>query len=321
MLTIDLADAGLTARPAMRHHHYAAFGLIIRSDFRLAELEAAPAGPFDLAINRTTVEHPSAVGVVGSATAFGPTEQLLVWESVGAFLVRGTDVIDVEPRDGVDDSLVALPLLGPVMALLLHLRGGLVLHASTVAIGEAGIVLLGDKGAGKSTTAATLAAAGHRLVSDDVSAIVFADGELSIPPAIDQLKLWDDAAAALSLDPAGARTLHPAIPKRTHRAAGGFRRTAVTPQAILVLERGAVAGLAQSSAPDALKALIRFSYVVRFDRSALPQASAARHLAQCAEVAARTFVGRLIVPTGVDRLAAIPELLERRFGPAAGTNS
>ena len=48
-------------------------------------------------------------------------------------------------------------LVGPVLGLLLRLRGVVCLHGSAVAIGDRGIIFVGAEGAGKSTTAAAFA--------------------------------------------------------------------------------------------------------------------------------------------------------------------
>jgi hypothetical protein len=62
-------------------------------------------------------------------------------------------------------------LLGPVLGGLLRLRGTVSLHACVVEISSRAIVLVGGKGAGKSTLAAGLAQRGEAVLSDDIAAI------------------------------------------------------------------------------------------------------------------------------------------------------
>lgn len=62
-------------------------------------------------------------------------------------------------------------LVGIGLGLLLHRRGVTCLHGSVVSVRERTIALLGDSGAGKSTTAAALVAEGGALISDDIAAL------------------------------------------------------------------------------------------------------------------------------------------------------
>lgn len=66
-------------------------------------------------------------------------------------------------------------LVGIGLGLLLHRRGVTCLHGSVVSVGGRTIALLGDSGAGKSTTAAALVAEGGTLISDDI-AVLRSDG-------------------------------------------------------------------------------------------------------------------------------------------------
>lgn len=81
-------------------------------------------------------------------------------------------------------------LLGPVLGLLLRLRGITCLHASAVAFEKCSVALAGSEGAGKSTTAAAFAARGHAVVSDDVVAIAEHHGSFHVLPAYPYLSLW-----------------------------------------------------------------------------------------------------------------------------------
>lgn len=88
-------------------------------------------------------------------------------------------------------------LLGPVLGLLLRLRGVTCLHASAVAMGEAAVTFVGAEGAGKSTTAAALARRGHAVISDDIVALSERDGAFLVFPAYPYLCLWPDSVNIL----------------------------------------------------------------------------------------------------------------------------
>lgn len=92
---------------------------------------------------------------------------------------------------------IAMYLMGPVLGVLLRLRGVTCLHASAVAIGDRAVAFVGDEGAGKSTTAAALARRGHVILSDDIVAFMERDGDLYIVPAYPYLSLWPDSVEML----------------------------------------------------------------------------------------------------------------------------
>src|SRR5205823_7434147 len=81
-------------------------------------------------------------------------------------------------------------LYGPVLGFLLRAWGRLALHASCVRVDDAAVLLAGEPGAGKSTTAAALATRGHTVVSDDLTALSLDDGAATAWPAFDHLRLW-----------------------------------------------------------------------------------------------------------------------------------
>jgi hypothetical protein len=88
-------------------------------------------------------------------------------------------------------------LLGPVLGLALRLRGVTCLHASAVSFGNRAVAFAGTEGAGKSTTAAALAQRGHRVISDDIVALVESDGAFFVLPAYPYLCLWPDSVNML----------------------------------------------------------------------------------------------------------------------------
>ena len=312
--------AAETMTPSGRvRHFYRAYGLIVSSQVALPELEpTAPAAP-DLEIAVGSVDFPDAGSKGATAFRFEPTRRYLSWQAVGAFMISGANRIDVDPAPGTDDPLLAFPLLGPVMALALHQRGLLILHASAIAVGAKSVIFMGDKGAGKSTTAGAMIRAGHRLLTDDVVALDLSDpGRPMIPPGFPQLKLAADAAGAIRLEQAEVRPqVHPQIDKAQHRLHEGFAAEAVPVSRIYMLERGEQAVISPLTGAAALPAIIKFSYVTRFGREALPGDSASAHLRQCALVAGRVGVSRLEVPTGLARIDEAVSAIETDL--ASGT--
>jgi hypothetical protein len=88
-------------------------------------------------------------------------------------------------------------LLGPVLRRVLGLRGVLCLHGSAVVIDGGAVVLAGPRGAGKSTTAAALAARGMPVLSDDLVALVPNGHEFLVQPGYRLVRLWPDVSEAV----------------------------------------------------------------------------------------------------------------------------
>ena len=320
-LAADLGQVPPQGRTARQRRFYKAYGLTISSDVALPELEPAEPSTADIVIAVGPIDLPAPLLEAGTAFRFEPDWQYLAWPAVGAFLISDACRIDVDPAPGIDDQLIAFPLLGPVLALLLHQRGLLVLHASAIAVGGKSAIFMGDKGAGKSTTASAMIRAGHGLLTDDVVALDLA-AEPMIVPGFPQIKLAADAAAAISLGDAVVRPqVHPAIDKMQHRLNGAFSGNRVPATRIYILARGERADITPLPGIAALPAIIKFSYVTRFGRAALPSDLAEMHLRQCARLADHVGVRRLEIPAGLDRIGEAVELITKDLaagGLAAG---
>lgn len=88
-------------------------------------------------------------------------------------------------------------LLGPVLGLVLRLRGVICLHASAVAFGDRCVAFVGPAEAGKSTTAAAFARQGHGVLSDDIVALQEHQGSFQVMPGYPHLCLWPESAEML----------------------------------------------------------------------------------------------------------------------------
>ncbi len=109
---------------------------------------------------------------------------------------RGTELWVTWPSSQTLEDM-ATYLLGPVLGLVLRLRGVTCLHASAVVVDGKAIALVGASGAGKSTTAAAFAKAGYKALSDDIVALDERSGDFWVRPAYPRIRLWEDSVAAL----------------------------------------------------------------------------------------------------------------------------
>jgi hypothetical protein len=199
---------------------YAAFGLLLRSNLRIPGLtpEHASSKSADVAIHLGLIpatldgaprESEDLVYASSYTTELGEPA-LKIWKIAnGAFLrldyfdgaqfwldPDGSSVWAVWPATlSLED--VATYVLGPVLGLLLRLRGVPCLHASAMAFGDSAVAFTGSEGAGKSTTAAALAGRGHAVISDDIVALVEREGSFFVLPAYPYLSLWPESVKML----------------------------------------------------------------------------------------------------------------------------
>src|ERR1051325_7541995 len=105
-------------------------------------------------------------------------------------------------------------LLGPVLGLLLRMRGVVCLHASAVSIEDRAVVFVGPPGAGKSTTAAACAKMGHAVLADDIVAMEERDDSFYALPSHPELRLWPESVKLLYGHTEALQRLNPEWDKR-----------------------------------------------------------------------------------------------------------
>lgn len=310
--TVAQAHASATLGLPSPGATYRAFGLTILSEISLPELELASenAQP-DIRIRLRPILR-DITSATRSTYAYGLDEQFLHWPGVGSFLIRGDDTIEVDPAPDVSSGLIRLPLLGPVMALLMHQRERLVLHASAVRVGGQLVIFAGDKGAGKSTTTAAAVERGHALFTDDLLPLTIEPNGCPVAyPGFPSLKLVTDCASLFSLD--GANELEAPVegfPKRIRRLNQPFLSAPASPARVYILQRSDGARTAALPQADALRAVMRFAYVPLFQSKPWTSSETRRHFSQCAALAAGTRVARLETPSDLGRLNEIIDCVE-----------
>jgi hypothetical protein len=88
-------------------------------------------------------------------------------------------------------------LLGPIIGLVLRLRGLTGLHASAVQIDGRAVVFTGPAGAGKSTLAGAFAVRGFPVMADDTIVLRPHGREWTVSSGYPRLRLWPESAEAL----------------------------------------------------------------------------------------------------------------------------
>ncbi len=246
-----------------------------------------------------------AVGAEGYSEATSE-EAYFFWEEVGAFLVRSGREIIVEPAPGVEERVLRLFVLGPVLGVLLHQRGWLVLHASAVAIEGGAVAFLGGAGWGKSTTAAVLHARGHGILADDVTAVHLDTDRPMVSPGFPRLKLWPEAAVSVGDNPQALPRLHPELEKRARSVTRGFSSASLPLRRIYVLAEGESQRIEPLQPQEALVELVRHSYVSRLRQAA----EAPTHFLQCSSVVKTVPIHRLRRPKYLPALPDLARLVE-----------
>jgi hypothetical protein len=292
--------------------NYRAYGLCFSSTFELHELVRAHCAA-DVEIRRGSAGHVAQGSVNDDGHEAARNDVRLSFDGVGAFRIRNGREIVVEPEPGVAQSVVRLSLLGPALAVLLHQRGFLVLHASSVRM-DGAVAFLGDSEWGKSTTAAALYRMGHPLVADDVLAVGMSDARPAVRRAFPRIKLWPESIRALGIEPTELLTIHPELEKQAFRTPVGFDDDDLPLSRIYVLSNGPAVRIEELDEQDAFIELVRHSYVASLLRDT---GAETRHFEQCAQLARAGLVRRLVIGGSLDRVADVIRAVEEDRAPAS----
>ena len=298
-------------------HSYFAYGLGIHSLLPLPEFMAAPDVEADVVIKLGNVNQ-SLPDLRKARSSFHmtatPQEACLFWDRLGTFLVRNGREIIIEPFPRAEERLLRLPLWGAVLAVLLHQRGLLVLHASAVGINGSAVAFIGGKGQGKSTTAATIYARGHKLLADDVVALDMNNsGGPMVLSGIPQFKLWPEAVSSLGDNPEMFPQIFSGCEKRARRVTDRFSQTSLPLKGIYALSEGPTPEIKFLSPQEGIVQLIRNSYMARFGKRLLHGAGASTHLHQCTLVANSVPVYGLDRPRSLSLLPSVARLVEAQL--------
>lgn len=300
-------------------YRYTAYGLEISSEIALPELpKSSPDKEADLVIrwgkNNLSLPEPF------EAWSYFHLEEnttYLCWRIVGKFAICSGKEIIIDPFPDVEERIIRLPLLGPVLATAVHQRQFLILHGNAVAINNGAAIFVGASGFGKSTMSATLYKKGYPLVTDDVSAIkVNGSNVPTVVPSFPQIKLWPNSVeSALKEEAETLRKVHPEVEKRAFPAFDNFYSSICPVKKIYVLGIGSKPQIVPLQGQEAVTAIIANSYIpLLLQQDFIRDKHRMLHLKQCSELVNSVPIARLERPRSLELLNDVARLVEEDLG-------
>jgi hypothetical protein len=317
-------------------HRYTVFAWTVESNLEIPDLlPAPPGGPPDLRIWLGSLPDCARNLDVGSLKLWHSTVQTsaegrphrAIWHvpDTSYYLLEyfdghrfvfnraATDVWAQWPADSTAaDNLCYL--LGPIVGILLTLREVTCLHASCVQLGEGCVAVVGVPEAGKSTTAAAFALRGHAVLSDDITTLEAAGGEIMVRPTYPRIRLWPASADVLGVPLQDLPPLTPNWEKRYLDLRGeglSYANRALPLLGVYVLQERAPEDerpyLENASPRESLLDLITNVYVAQLPHDGRP----ARDFPVLREVAGRIPVRRVFPHSDPARLPRLCELIEQ----------
>ena len=216
--------------------HYELWDHRLISDFDLGELlpalESGLAGPLRICrIEQSQCTPPKTPPIFEDRFPDGAI-WFTTWKHGGGYLMYFPGLcsfrifpqamrIDCAPADEVAESTIAHLILDHAIPRLLSLTPGFVVfHASAVQVGDQVVAVLGRSGQGKSTLAASFAARGYPLLTDDCLVVRWDEsaGQWLAQPSYQSVRLWPDSVRALGIPDSELRDFAGySVKKRTGR--------------------------------------------------------------------------------------------------------
>lgn len=294
---------------AIEPQSYVAYGLRIRSEIVLPELTISTVvGGADVDFRFASVTGPLPGPDCARLTEFDVDGAYFAWPWIGRFRIAASGVVTIDPLTE-DLQAIRFALLGPVLAAILQIRGLALLHGSAIAHGGKAILMLGRKGAGKSTLAAAFVANGGEILNDDVLPIRLVGEAAMIIAGFPAVKLTTKARDLL-FRPGDERDCKIAVGDEKHfvsLSAPTVKEFDVAAVVIIDPERPVKPIPVPSF--DALQEVLQHGYSLKFGERALRFGQDKALFAVCAHLAQQRRVIRTGRPNDMARIRPFADSL------------
>lgn len=297
-------------------NNYYIFGLTIASELPLPSFASPdfqqdqPDVTIDYGDTPNALADPRIKGVRYQAA---PGEFLLRVNNVARFYVQDGNRITITPEYGTSEDDILIFLMGSAMGALLHQRNILVLHGSAIAVNGQSVVFCGPSGIGKSTIAAGFNQRGYPFLADDLCAIALCDGRPAVIPGFPRLKLWADTLNKLDTSKDQLKSVRWGVDlEKYFLPVDSSLHTPAPLQAVFILKSTNTDKLEITPLQGAEKIdpLIENTYRMRFLHGLGGKKD---HFKQCAAVAAKAEVCKVVRPDKGFLLDELMDLVAERF--------
>ncbi len=309
-------------------YSYSAYGLRIKSVVMLpgfVETEVANDSEVDVEIIYSKITARDLERYFAATDTFNSTDcdvrvsenaMCFAYPKTGTILVSDGNRVTVDLKADAHEEDIVPYLTGYILAVLLHQRNFLVLHASVVNINGIGVAFLGAKGHGKSTIAASLEVSGHRLISDDLLPIVFKNGAIFTLPGYPRIKLFEDSANAVGAIPSKLVAVHRNTAKYS-LSCKEFSGSSIPLAAIYVLDIDDEISIEAMSLSEAFIEATRHSHISFYLKES---DSLGWHFEKSQKLVHSVPFFRLNRPHDFERIPAVNEVLAEHVDNVAGNH-
>ncbi|WP_195953952.1 hypothetical protein [Clostridium saudiense] len=121
-------------------------------------------------------------------------------KDLAQFYIKDGKYIIVDTCKEYDNNLLKAYLMCSCLGFIMLQRNILAIHGGVLSINNRGIILTGEKGAGKSTLTAALIKKGYKFISDDVASIRFNNNKPYVMPGFPYQKLCEDSIRRMNIE-------------------------------------------------------------------------------------------------------------------------
>jgi hypothetical protein len=303
----------------MTTFQYKAFGLLITSELEIPEFIPEEGIP-DVYIGFGEVPeelfNPQFKGVRFQAS---PNQLILKVDRIANYFIEGGNTITIQHFLNSNIDEVRLFLLGSAFGALLHQRGLLPMHGSSLIFNDRAIIFSGVSGAGKSTLAAGFLKRNYKLLSDDISVVSLDENKKPwVFPGYPHMKLWADSLEKLGMNPLHLSRVRPQLNKHNLPVNNSFVLDSILLSGIYILQTKNTSGilLEPLKGIEKFNALKNNTYRLNFIQGLGNNESHFTHLSALAQ---HCFVTRITRPSkgfSLEELLATieKELINERTG-------